>query len=198
MTTDPFSGTEQAEFEERLAERLTPLAGASFAELPPDRKCSAVLVPLLEEDGQWKLLYTRRCDDLADHGGQISFPGGQCEKDDPAPFTTALRELQEEIGVPAQSVRLLGLLDPVDTSTGFLITPVVGILAWPAPLTLAAQEVQETFTVPLDWLRSDGKPQMRPVPEKPDRTALYFEPFENRVIWGATANITQDLLKRTA
>jgi 8-oxo-dGTP pyrophosphatase MutT (NUDIX family) len=197
MTTDPFSSAESAAFEQLLADRLIPLVGATLPEPAAGIKCSAVLVPMVRESGEWSLLYTRRCDELADHGGQIAFPGGQCEDDDLAPFTTALREAQEELGIPAQSVRLLGLLDSVDTTTGFLITPVVGILDWPLALTLEEKEVRETFTVPLAWLRTAGKAQMRPVPDRPERSALFFEPFDGRIIWGATAAITQDLLKRS-
>jgi 8-oxo-dGTP pyrophosphatase MutT (NUDIX family) len=191
-----FSPDNDSDFEHALAGRLASIAGSAFPEAAEGCKCSAVLVPLLRESGAWHLLYTRRCDELPEHGGQIAFPGGQCEPEDQAPFATALREACEELGIPAQSIRLLGMLNPVDTTTGFLISPVVGVLAWPLNITLEQNEVREYFTVPLEWLRTDGKPAVRPVPGREGRHAVYFQPFEGREIWGATAKITQDLLQR--
>ena len=194
MATD-FSPDSDSDFEQVLAGRLTPIAGSAFPDAAEGLKCSAVLVPLLRESGAWRLLFTRRCDELSEHGGQIAFPGGQCEPEEQAPFTTALREACEELGIRAQSVRLLGALAPVDTTTGYLISPVVGVLAWPLQITLEQSEVQEYFTVPLEWLRTEGKPALRPVPGREGRNAVYFQPFEGREIWGATAKITQDLLR---
>jgi 8-oxo-dGTP pyrophosphatase MutT (NUDIX family) len=184
------------ELEQRLAGRLIPAGQTVFVPDPAGRKNSAVLVPLLRTSGKWHLLYTRRCDNLTDHGGQIAFPGGQAEPGECVPIETALRETGEELGIPARAIRPIGELDLVDTTTGYLIAPVVGVIDWPQPLTLEEREVRETFTVPMDWLREDGQATLKPVAGTKDRVAFFFRPYDGHVIWGATAKITLDLLGR--
>ncbi len=120
-----------------------------------------MLVPLLMEGSIWKILFTLRSDRLADHAGQIAFPGGRTEPGDTGPLQTALREACEEIGIRSEEVRPLGILDPVDTRTGFRIWPVVGILPWPLPLTISLPEVREVFLVPLEWLMQPANRSMR-------------------------------------
>jgi 8-oxo-dGTP pyrophosphatase MutT (NUDIX family) len=185
-------------FESRLAARLAPLANAAFPKTGSSLKSSAVLVPLLCDSGKWHLLFTLRCDELVKHGGQIAFPGGLSEPGEVSPVETALRETCEELGVSATAIRPLRMLDHVNTTTGYLISPVVGVLAWPLTLTLQESEVREAFPVPVDWLQTEGKPAWREVTglEKTGRTAVFLQPFEGRTIWGATAKITCDLLVR--
>jgi 8-oxo-dGTP pyrophosphatase MutT (NUDIX family) len=202
VTSPPAPPTSSAgggpEPDVRLAERLAPLVRAAFPKTAPFLKSAAVLVPIFRENGAWQILYTQRCDELVEHGGQIAFPGGTAEPGDDGPLTTALREVREELGIPAEAVHPLGLLDRVNTSTGYLITPVVGILSWPLPLALQSGEVCGAFRVPLEWLQIEGKPVWREVPERSGRTAVFFRPYEGRVIWGATGTITCDLLARLA
>ncbi|MEJ0067538.1 MAG: CoA pyrophosphatase [Pseudomonadota bacterium] len=93
----------------------------------PPLKAAAVLVPIVEHDDQLTVLLTKRTDHLADHAGQISFPGGRIEPDDPDPEYAALREAREEVGLPAEQVQLIGRLDIYRTRTGFEVVPVVGL-----------------------------------------------------------------------
>jgi 8-oxo-dGTP pyrophosphatase MutT (NUDIX family) len=174
--------------------------GAQLAYPPPEqgKKTSAVLVPLLKEEIVWKLLFTRRSEQLAEHGGQVSFPGGRAEAGDSGPLQTALREACEEIGLSAKDVRPLGILDPAGTRTGFRIWPVVCVLKWPMGLTLSLSEVREVFLVPVEWLMRPGNYHWRDVESANDGTphrAPFFEPFQGQVIWGATAAITFGLME---
>src|SRR5262245_56549999 len=94
--------------------------------IPP--KPAAVLVPFLEKEGETYLLFTRRTESVRDHKGQISFPGGARDPGDPSLRETALRETEEEIGVPRHAVEVLGELDDYVTVTNYMITPYVGII----------------------------------------------------------------------
>jgi 8-oxo-dGTP pyrophosphatase MutT (NUDIX family) len=159
---------------------------------------SAVLALLAGRSGGWNLLYTRRSDRLADHSGQIAFPGGRAEQGDSGPLQTALREAHEEVGIPAAHVDALGILDPVDTSTGFRIWPVVGVLTGPTRPEPASPEVSEAFWIPLAWLSRKGRWEWRPAADASGRgkgRAVFFEPYRGRTLWGATALITVRLLR---
>src|SRR5512135_3739654 len=105
-------------------------------------KCAAVLVPLLWQDDQWSLLFTRRTDHVESHKGQVSFPGGGCDEGERTPEETALREAQEEIGLKPQSVRILGRLANMITITSFHVTPVVGVIEWPTVFMVGQHEVE--------------------------------------------------------
>jgi 8-oxo-dGTP pyrophosphatase MutT (NUDIX family) len=186
------------DIESFLSDRLPFKLHLSFPPLEPGIKSSAVLVPLLKEGTIWKILFTVRSDHLADHGGQIAFPGGRTDPGDAGPLQTALREAREEIGVPSEEIRPAGILDPIDTHTGFRIWPVVGILRWPQQLTLSLPEVREVFFVPVEWLMRPDNSSWRPVDSPaghPQRQALFFHPFQGRIIWGATAAITLQLME---
>jgi 8-oxo-dGTP pyrophosphatase MutT (NUDIX family) len=181
---------------ETLLRHLLPsAAGAKYPSLPEGRKASAVLVPLLKESGEWKLLFTERGEQLADHRGQVAFPGGRAEAGDSGPLETALREACEELGIPPERVTPIGTLKDIDTSTCFRIWPVVGILDWPMHLEPVLPEVREIFLVPLEWLRAPGRLERRPVGGTAGgRSSLFFEPYRGHVIWGATAKITYRLI----
>jgi 8-oxo-dGTP pyrophosphatase MutT (NUDIX family) len=166
--------------------------------LPPGIKSSAVLVVLQNEENVWKLLFTRRGKQLADHRGQVAFPGGHVEAGDSGPLQTALREASEEVGIPSDAVDPLGILDPVDTSTGFRIWPVVCLLSRPVVLKPAFPEVHEFFWIPLAWLMEKGRWEWKPVSSdtgRSERRAIFFEAYQGRIIWGATAMITYRLIE---
>jgi 8-oxo-dGTP pyrophosphatase MutT (NUDIX family) len=180
-----------------LGDRLPFDIHTSYPPAEPGIKPSAVMVPLLKEDAVWKMLFTHRIDQLADHGGQVSFPGGRAEAGDFGPLQTALREAHEEIGVEVEDVRPMGILDPADTRTGFRIWPVVGVLKWPMGLKISPQEVREVFYIPVEWLMRPDRidwQEMKSESGKDLRRIPFFEPFEGRVIWGATAAITLRLM----
>jgi 8-oxo-dGTP pyrophosphatase MutT (NUDIX family) len=159
---------------------------------------AAVLVPLYQDHGRWHVLYTRRTESVDSHRGQVSFPGGRIEVHDAGPVQAALREAQEEIGLAPESVEVLGRLDSLLTVTQFLVTPVVGLIPWPTTFHLNSVEVVTTFGVSLDWLSDPDNLEVRlrrPLVPGPSVPVYYYRPFQDEVIWGATARITLDLLE---
>jgi 8-oxo-dGTP pyrophosphatase MutT (NUDIX family) len=159
---------------------------------------AAVLLPLFQENGVWSLLFTRRTESLNSHRGQVSFPGGVIEDKDNGPVEAALRELEEEIGISADEVEILGCIDNMFTVTQFSITPVVGKISWPINLHLNKSEVARAFSVPISWLadKNNIKTEERTVPGLDLKVPVYFfKPFEGEVIWGATARITLNFLE---
>jgi 8-oxo-dGTP pyrophosphatase MutT (NUDIX family) len=156
-------------------------------------KCAAVLVPLVWQDNAWHLLYTRRTETVESHKGQVSFPGGACDDGETSPEQTALRETEEEIGIPARDVKILGRLANLITITYFRVTPVVGVVKWPAVLRVENNEVARVFTIPLEWL---ANPSNRWQFERADlkRPLIAYHPYDGELLWGATARITVDFL----
>ncbi len=162
-------------------------------------KPSAVLILLRNRNDLWEVFFTRRSEYLADHSGQIAFPGGRVEAGDSGPLQTALREACEEIDVAPGSVHPLGILEPVDTSSGFRVWPVVGVIRLPVEPRPSSPEVAEAFWIPLDWLAAEGRWENRTIDgPRPGgaRSAIFFESYQGRVIWGATAAIMVQLLDR--
>lgn len=157
-------------------------------------KCAAVLVPLLWQDHQWNLLFTRRTDHVESHKGQVSFPGGGCDEGETTPEETALREAQEEIGLNPHSVRILGRLANMITITSFHVTPVVGVIEWPTVFTVGQHEVARIFTIPLYWLADTRNRWEFPIPGR-NRSLIAFHPYDGELLWGATARMTVDFLK---
>lgn len=159
---------------------------------------AAVLVPLLRDSGEWHALFTRRNSALPEHSGQVAFPGGRADPQDASAEFTALREAFEEIGLKPQHVRLLGRLQAYRTITNYLVTPIVGTLPWPYPLRPATAEVSRVFTIPLAWLADDRNYEERrrelPAPFG-SAGVIYFQPYDDEVLWGASARIVLDLLK---
>jgi len=113
----------------------------------------AVLVAIVDSDGGLEILYTLRSEQLPDHKGQVSFPGGKRQVEDADLEATAVREAHEEIGIAEKDLEVLGLLDDVTTMQGiYVITPVVARMRADAPLSANPAEVSDTFTVPLKKL----------------------------------------------
>ncbi|MEC7266668.1 MAG: CoA pyrophosphatase, partial [Pseudomonadota bacterium] len=113
-------------------------------------KLAAVLVPVVDYENEPKILLTRRADHLAQHSGQVAFPGGKVEAEDGGPVSAALREAQEEIGLAAEYVEVAGFLSTYETGSGFRILPVVGFVRPGFQLEIDHNEVAETFEVPLE------------------------------------------------
>ena len=159
---------------------------------------AAVLVPLYQHDDVWHVLFTRRTESVEVHRGQVSFPGGMIESDDESPEQAALREVEEEIGIKAGDVNILGALDPIPTITQFIIVPIVGSIPWPYPLQINHAEVAATFGVPLEWLADPANLEIRqwqPQSNGSSYAIHFFQPYQGEVIWGATARITVSLLE---
>ena len=149
---------------------------------------AAVLVPLVDRPDGMTVLLTQRTEHLDNHAGQISFPGGRVEADDVDPVDTALRETEEEIGLHRRHVvEIAGFLDPYQTVTGFLITPVVGFVETGFDLSLDTFEVAEAFEVPLSFILDPRNQERRSVVFRGQERHFFVIPYENRYIWGATA-----------
>lgn len=154
---------------------------------------AAVLVPLIERpDGLWVLL-TQRAAHLTDHAGQISFPGGRREPEDIDDVATALRETEEEIGLPRHLVQVIGRLDTYVTGTSYTITPIVGLIRPPFAVRADPLEVADIFEVPLSFI-VDPAHHQRQRSEWQGRTRHFYAiPFQDRYIWGATAGMLVNL-----
>jgi 8-oxo-dGTP pyrophosphatase MutT (NUDIX family) len=157
------------------------------------RTDAAVLVPLVERDDGLTVLLTQRTAHLTAHAGQISFPGGRIEAHDPDPESAALRETEEEVGLPRDRISVIGRLDTYLTGTGFEITPVVGIVRPPFPLAIDPFEVAEAFEVPLSYILDRRNHQRVERQSGAHRRVFYVLPYEGRNIWGATAGILVNL-----
>jgi len=185
--------------EEEIAARLREAQSAASTDgyaqsCAPVRKCAAVLVPLLLQDGEWRLLYTRRTDQVENHKGQVSFPGGACDEGETTPEQTALREAEEEIGLDPRAVRLLGRLNPMDTISFYRVTPVVGVIPWPTVFRPAQAEVARVFTMPLMWLADRSNRWEFNLPGR-DHSVIVYHPFDGELLWGATARMTVEFLE---
>ena len=154
---------------------------------------AAVLIPLLRQDGEWHLLYTRRTEKVESHKGQVSFPGGACDEGETSPEQTALREAQEEIGLEPGGVRILGRLRSMLTITSFNITPVVGVIPWPTVFSPEQAEVARIFTMPLAWLAERSNRWEFNLPGR-GYNVIVYHPYDGEILWGATARMTVDFL----
>jgi 8-oxo-dGTP pyrophosphatase MutT (NUDIX family) len=156
---------------------------------------AAVLVPLYLDHGRLHAVFTKRGDDLRRHPGEISFPGGRYEEGERDLSETALREAQEEIGLAADAVEIVGALQPTPTiATGYAVYPFVGLIDPGQTWTPSPSEVAEVLELPLDALLS-GYGRRRLVRRGvPIRTDTYV--VGDHLIWGATARILADLFDR--
>jgi 8-oxo-dGTP pyrophosphatase MutT (NUDIX family) len=123
----------------------------------------------------------------------VSFPGGRCEPQDANPVATALREAQEEVGIAPQQVDVLGCLPEYLTSTGFRVTPVVGLVTPPLNLRLDDFEVAEVFEPPLDFLLDTANHQRHKVEYQGALREYWAMPWKGYYIWGATAGMLVSL-----
>ncbi|HUJ85824.1 MAG TPA: CoA pyrophosphatase [Burkholderiales bacterium] len=156
---------------------------------------AAVLMPIVVREQELTMLFTRRTANLRSHSGQISFPGGRAEPADPTPESTALRETQEEIGLPPDRVRLLGRLDDYSTRTGYRIAPVVGAVQAPFELRPDPDEVDEVFEVPLSFLLDPRNHQQHSRVFQGETRWFYAVPYRDYYIWGATAGMLVNLYR---
>ncbi len=156
---------------------------------------AAVLVAVVDRPEPTVIL-TERPHDMRKHPGQISFPGGRIDPGDDGPVAAALREAEEEIGLPPAMVDVIGIADRYRTVTGFEVTPVVGVI--PPGLTLVPHpgEVADMFEAPLLHLLEPAHQLVRTV-EWRGRERTYYEiEYEGRRIWGATAAMIVNLSRR--
>lgn len=157
---------------------------------------AAVLIPLVEREGGLTVLLTRRADGMRRHSGQIAFAGGRADPGE-APWETALREAEEEIGLDRSHVRLAGLTDPYETVTGFSITPVVAFVRPGFALTLQEAEVAEVFETPFAYIMDPANHERRTRDFGDGLSRQFFAiEHDDRLIWGATAGMLRMLYER--
>jgi 8-oxo-dGTP pyrophosphatase MutT (NUDIX family) len=159
-------------------------------------RSAAVLVPIVNRPEGLAVLFTERSADLPDHAGQISFPGGQVEPGDLDVDAAALRETEEEIGLPRDRVTVLGRLADYETVTGYRVTPVVGWVEPPFPVIPDPVEVADVFEVPLAFLLEPVNQQRHFRMLGEIRRDYFAIPYRERYIWGATAAMLM-ILDRT-
>lgn len=159
------------------------------------RPCG-VLVPLVERNGSFSVLLTKRSSALKHHPGQIAFPGGKVEDGDDGSVGAALREAEEEIGLRRSNVDVLGTLPVHETVTAFAVTPVVGQVCQPFEPVIDPGEVAEVFSVPLDFLADVSSFQVQSRFWRGVERKFYVVPYGPYYIWGATARILRGLAER--
>ncbi|PCH86051.1 MAG: CoA pyrophosphatase [Piscirickettsiaceae bacterium] len=147
---------------------------------------AAVLVPLVMRD-EWHVILTKRTDHLHHHPGQVSFPGGRADAIDVSPIDTALRETEEEIGVQADLVEVVGVIEPLITVTDFSVTPLVGFVDPAYELDIDAFEVAEVFEVPLSLLLDLSKYERKEILWQGKNRYFWEVKYDGHQIWGATA-----------
>ena len=175
---------------------------------------AAILIPIVEIDDQLQLLFQIRSKTLKWQPGDICFPGGKVEKNDLTPQDTAIRETNEELGINANQITILGQLPKFIASLGMLIYPFVGKIDSINNLQLNTDEVEDIFTVPIQWFINNSPKQATmlvghkpandfPFDLLPNRSTdwqkrsehrVYFYQFHNHVIWGLTAQIIQNFI----
>lgn len=168
----------------------------SFSQQEP--RPAAVLVPLLRQDDEWRLLYILRSVHEGDmHSGQVAFPGGRWEAGETRAEQAALREANEETGLEPKSIRLLGQLEDFITISNYRVTPVVGVIPWPAALSAQPGEVQRIFSIPLGWLADPAHREEREriAPGGQALKVVYFTKYDQELLWGVTARITLNFLQ---
>jgi 8-oxo-dGTP pyrophosphatase MutT (NUDIX family) len=159
-------------------------------------KPAGVLIPVIDRDSAGlSLLLTQRAAALKHHAGQVSFPGGRWEPGDTDIVATALRETSEEVGIARDEISVIGYLSPMPTITGFVVTPVVGVVSGDIELCLDHTEVEYSFEVPLPFLMDAGNQRMvkRELGGRIATMAEYH--YDGQRIWGATAFIIREFIK---
>lgn len=161
-----------------------------------DQTTAAIMVPLVCEGDNWQLLFTHRTDHVRTHQNEVSFPGGSYDPIDTILVETALREVNEEIGVKKAQITILGAMDPVQTITGFQVFPFVGLMDWPIKLIINKSEVETIFTIPIDWLKDPDNYYEADFQTKTFgiRKVLHYKDYDGQHLWGFTARVTQQML----
>jgi len=156
---------------------------------------AAVLVGLVERPDGIGVLFTKRTPHLYDHAGQISFPGGRIDATDADAVAAALREAEEEVGLPIAHVEMIGRLDTYVTRTGFEVTPCVGFVRPPELYRPDPFEVAEVFEVPLRFFRDPLNRKLESRTFQGRQRFFYAYPWGDYYIWGATAGMLNNLIE---
>lgn len=156
---------------------------------------AAVLVPIIDAARPLVLL-TVRHSGLRSHAGQVAFPGGRLDPDDSGPVAAALREAWEEVGLPSERVDIIGTARPYATGSGYLITPVIGVIPEGLSLSPHEAEVAGVFEVPLDLLLAEASHLRRTSTYEGVERHYYEIDWPSERIWGVTAGLIVNLAPR--
>ncbi|MBN1103699.1 MAG: CoA pyrophosphatase [Deltaproteobacteria bacterium] len=176
-----------------LADR-TPVA---FEDGDGGYRRSAVLIPLFESGGEYRLLFTKRTTRVEAHKGQISFPGGRVDWEDGSPEETALREAEEEIGLRREDVTMLGRIDDAVTLvSNYLVHPFVGLIPHPYNFRINPGEVDRILEVPFQiFLPEKGVGKVLPIQYEGNTVQSWAYTYDGDVIWGATARMMKNFIE---
>jgi len=197
--------TEAADLEARLRAALArPGGGSSDFDLNPDVRLpegrrlrpAGVLVPVWVTGNEARLILTKRSSALKHHPGQIAFPGGKQDEGDADVTAAALREAEEEIGLPRGLPRVLGALPAHETVTGFTVTPVVAVIEAEFDPVAEPGEVEEVFSVPFGHVMTPSHYIVESRRWRGMRRHYFTVPYGPYYIWGATARMLRELAER--
>ena len=173
--------------------------GNAYSALTQERrvekmKRAAVLVPVIDHEDEPTILFTVRSSDMPSHAGQISFPGGGVHPEDQSLVETALRETEEEVGIPRASVEVLGEMGVHYGGMAYAVTPVVGIVPSATSFLACEREVDEIFEVPLSFLLNTDNHIIEERTWRAETYRMYAMPYERWHIWGLTAGMVYTLM----
>lgn len=157
---------------------------------------AAVLIPVVDHGEQATVIMTKRAETLRDHTGQVAFPGGRIDSEDPSPEYTAVREAGEEIGLPPNHIEVIGRMPDYVSGSGYRIAPVLAVVSPGFHLSINPHEVDQAFEVPLRFLM-DPANHHRGSRFWGEREWFFYDmPYGGQRIWGVTAGIIRTLYER--
>jgi len=182
---------------EHIRDVLSQYQRLIISEVNPDVTRAAVLIPLFPLNGELHVLLTQRTEDVETHKGQISFPGGVYDVSDTSLIETALRETEEEVGIPKSCIEVIGEIDDLLTPFKFCITPVVGYLSELPNVHPNPSEVAEVFYVPISFFANSANGWQETVTRNGKTFPVWFFQYKHYLIWGATAGLIKKLVDIT-
>lgn len=196
-----------ADFRRRAAREQAPHVDTDYGDhsLNPDLRHlivherlrdAAVMIAAVDHPDGATIILTKRTEKLRSHSGQIAFPGGRIDSTDPTPEFAAIRETEEEIGIGAETIEIVGRMPDYVSGSGFRISPVLGVARPGFMLTLNEDEVDDAFEVPLSFLMDPANHNRDSRIWQERERFFYTMPFGERYIWGVTAGIIRTLYER--
>lgn len=157
---------------------------------------AAVLIPVVDHGSEASVILTKRAEKLVSHSGQVAFPGGRIDATDASPEAAALREAEEEIGLDAGHVEIIGRMPDYVSGSGYRIAPVLSIVHPGFHLTINEHEVDAAFEVPLRFLMDPRNHTQNSRVFNEQNWVFYDMPYDGQRIWGVTAGIIRTLYER--